>query len=92
MLENDLKKVFRACSFNYVNKNLCDSVEAILTWQKALHEVNIDNIEPMYNTLGNDAKSITNPDEVVKENGDIFANAPETKDNFFLVPKVIDKK
>ena len=92
MLENDLNKVFRACGFNYVDKNLYDDLEKIIAWQNVLREVDVRGVEPMYNTLGNDAKSITNVDNVVKENGDIFANAPEMEDNFFLVPKIIDKK
>ena len=92
MLDEDLNKVFRACGFNYVDKNLCDDLEKIIAWQNVLREVDVQDVEPMYNTLGDGAKAIANTDDVVKENGDIFANAPEMEDNFFLVPKVIDKK
>ena len=43
----------------------------------------------MYNTLGNDVTYIANDDTIQNENSQILANAPETEDNFFLVPKVI---
>ena len=92
MLNEELKKVFRACGFSSVEENLRNDLEKIIAWQNILREVNISGIEPMYNTLDDNSKAITNPDDVVKENSDIFANAPEMEDNFFLVPKVIDKK
>ena len=92
MLDEDLNKVFRACGFNYVDKNLCDDLGKIIAWQNVLREVDIRGVEPMYNTLGEDAKAITNADDIVKENSDIFLNATEMDENFFLVPKVIDKK
>ena len=92
MLDEDLNKVFRACGFNYVDKNLCDDLGKIIAWQNVLREVDIEGVEPMYNTLGDNVKTIANLDEIVKENSDIFSNAPEIEDNFFLVPKVIDRK
>ena len=67
-------------------------MEKIIAWQKVLQEVDIECVEPMYNTLGDDVMAITNTDSIVQENSDIFSNAPEIEDNFFLVPKVIDKK
>lgn len=92
MLDEDLNKVFRACGFNYVDKNLCDDLEKIIAWQNVLQEVDVEGVEPMYNTLGDNVMAITNTDSIVQENSDIFSNAPEIEDNFFLVPKVIDKK
>ena len=92
MLDEDLNKVFRACGFNYVDKNLCDDLGKIIAWQNVLREVDIEGVEPMYNTLGDNVKTIANLDEIVKENSDIFSNAPEIEDNFFVVPKVIDRK
>lgn len=92
MLDGDLNKVFRACGLMSVDTSLQDDLENIISWQNVLREVDIRGVEPMYNTLGEDAKAITNADDIVKENSDIFLNATEMDENFFLVPKVIDKK
>ena len=85
----DLAKVFKSCGFNKVDEKLAQDLNKIITWQEKLKQIPIDNIEPMYNTLGDDANYISNDDNIEKENSDVLANAPETEDNFFLVPKVI---
>lgn len=92
MLDEDLKKVFRACGFSSVDENLREDLEKIISWQNVLKEVDIEGVEPMYNTLSKDALAITNNDDVIENEDDIFLNAPEKEDDFFLVPKVIDKK
>ena len=85
----DLAKVFKSCGFNKVDEKLAQDLNKIITWQEKLKQIPIDNIEPMYNTLGNDVTYIANDDTIQNENSQILANAPETEDNFFLVPKVI---
>ena len=85
----DLAKVFKSCGFNKVDEKLAQDLNKIITWQEKLKQIPIDNIEPMYNTLGNDVTYIANDDTIHNENSQILANAPETEDNFFLVPKVI---
>lgn len=85
----DLAKVFKSCGFNKVDEKLAQDLNKIITWQEKLKQIPIDNIDPMYNTLGNDVTYIANDDTIQNENSQILANAPETEDNFFLVPKVI---
>ena len=91
-MEN-LSKIFKAAGLNYVDEELVKDVARIIEWQQILKEVNIDGVEPMYNTLGENAKYISNEDVVVRENADIFANAAEKEisdtENFFVVPKVL---
>ena len=91
-MEN-LNKIFKAAGLNHVDEELVKDVARIIEWQQILKEVNIDGVEPMYNTLGENAKYISNEDVVVKETADIFANAAEKEigeiENFFVVPKVL---
>ena len=73
----NLSKIFKPAGLNYVDEELVKDVARIIEWQQILKEVNIDGVEPMYNTLGESAKYISNDDVVVRENADIFANAAE---------------
>ena len=88
----ETQKLFKACGFGEVNENEVHDIEKIIEWQNVLKTVDINGIEPMYNTLGNDAVAITNNDTAIDARDDIFSNAPEKDDNFFLVPKVVNKK
>ena len=91
-MEN-LSKIFKAAGLNYVDEELVKDVARIIEWQQILKEVNIDGVEPMYNTLGENAKYISNEDVVAKETADIFTNAAEKEvdgqETFFVVPKVL---
>jgi len=85
----NLDKIFKACGFNKVDEKLVEDINKIVDWQEILKEVSIEGVEPMFHTLGENAKYISNEDEVKNENIDVLTNAPEEEDNFFLVPKVI---
>ena len=89
----DLSKIFKAAGLNHIDEELAKDVTRIIERQQILKEVNIEGVEPMYNTLGESAKYISNDDVVVRENADIFANAAEKEigetENFFVVPKVL---
>ncbi len=91
-MEN-LSKIFKAAGLNYVDEELVKDVARIIEWQQILKEVDIDGVEPMYNTLGENAKYISNEDVVAKETADIFTNAAEKEvdrqETFFVVPKVL---
>ena len=89
-MSRDLLKVFKACGFGEVNEELARDVNKIVDWQVVLQSVNTNGVEPMYNTLG-EVEYIYNHDDVLKKNENIFRNAPETEDNFFVVPKVVVK-
>jgi aspartyl-tRNA(Asn)/glutamyl-tRNA(Gln) amidotransferase subunit C len=62
----------------------------ILSWVEQLREVNIEGVEPMTSVV---AQKIKMRDDVVTAGGDaaaIMANAPQSEDNFFVVPKVVE--
>ncbi|HEY1638384.1 MAG TPA: Asp-tRNA(Asn)/Glu-tRNA(Gln) amidotransferase subunit GatC [Rhizomicrobium sp.] len=62
----------------------------ILSWIEQLQEVEIDGVEPMTSVV---AQKLKMRDDVVTSGGDaaaIVANAPQSEDNFFVVPKVLE--
>jgi aspartyl-tRNA(Asn)/glutamyl-tRNA(Gln) amidotransferase subunit C len=65
-------------------------LNAMLAFVEQLSEVNVDGVEPMTSVTPMEMKK--RPD-VVTEGNDadaILKNAPQTQDNYFLVPKVIE--
>jgi aspartyl-tRNA(Asn)/glutamyl-tRNA(Gln) amidotransferase subunit C len=62
----------------------------ILSWIEQLQEVEIDGVEPMTSVV---AQKLKMRDDVVTSGGDaaaIVANAPQSEDSFFVVPKVLE--
>ena len=69
---------------------LAGELNSILTWIEMLQEVDTDGVEPMTSAV---ETTMTMRDDVVNKGGHaeiIVANAPETEDNFFMVPKVVE--
>ena len=69
---------------------LAGELSNILSWIEQLNEVDIDGVAPMTSVV-----DVTLPmrEDEVTDGGhadDIVGNAPETTDNFFVVPKVIE--
>ena len=65
-------------------------LNGILGWVEQLQEVDVQGVEPMTSVV---AQKLKMRDDVVTSGGDadaIVANAPETEDNFFVVPKVVE--
>jgi aspartyl-tRNA(Asn)/glutamyl-tRNA(Gln) amidotransferase subunit C len=71
-------------------EHLKDEINAMLAFVEQLQEVNVEGVEPMTSvtpmamkkrhdvvTAGNDAEAV-------------LKNAPQSDDNFFLVPKVVE--
>lgn len=93
MDEKELEKIFKASGMLKVNNNIKNDIVKIIEWQNLLREVNINGVEPLYNTIGDENvlyQQDCSNDKCEKE--DIFENAPEKENNFFLVPKVINRK
>ena len=70
--------------------HLKGELNAILAFVEQLSEVNIEGVEPMTSVTPMDMKKrhdVVNDGEIADE---IVANAPETQDHFFLVPKVVE--
>ena len=71
-------------------KHLRGELNAILQWVEQLGEVKVEGVEPM--TSVTPMKLPMRKDEVT-DGGDaarVLANAPQTDDGFFLVPKVVE--
>lgn len=65
-------------------------LNTILGFIEQLSEVDVEGVEPMTSVMPMDMKKRS--DEVTdgSKAADIVANAPESDDNFFVVPKVIE--
>ncbi len=65
-------------------------LNAILGFVEQLDEVDVEGVEPMTSVTPMEMKK---RQDAVTDGGkaaDIVANAPESEDNFFLVPKVVE--
>jgi aspartyl-tRNA(Asn)/glutamyl-tRNA(Gln) amidotransferase subunit C len=70
--------------------HLQGELNAMLAFVEQLGEVNVDGIEPMTSVTPMEMKKrpdVVNDGEIADE---VVANAPETQDHFFLVPKVVE--
>ncbi len=69
---------------------LARELNGIMTWIEQLAEVDVKGVEPMASAV--DLK-LPMREDVVTEGGDpqrVLANAPLSRDNFFVVPKVVE--
>jgi aspartyl-tRNA(Asn)/glutamyl-tRNA(Gln) amidotransferase subunit C len=69
---------------------LAGELNGIMAWIEQLAEVDTDGVEPMASAV--DLK-LPMREDVVTEGGDparVLSNAPAYKDNFFVVPKVVE--
>ncbi|MCY6380496.1 Asp-tRNA(Asn)/Glu-tRNA(Gln) amidotransferase subunit GatC [Hoeflea prorocentri] len=65
-------------------------LNTILGFVEQLNEVDVEGVEPMTSVMPMPMKK---REDVVNDGGkadDIVANAPQTDENFFLVPKVVE--
>ena len=65
-------------------------LNTILGFVEQLNEVDVNGVEPMTSVMPMPMKK---REDVVNDGGkaaDIVANAPESDENFFLVPKVVE--
>lgn len=70
--------------------HLQGELNAMLAFVEQLREVNVDGVEPMTSVTPMEMKKrpdVVNDGEIADE---VVANAPETQDHFFLVPKVVE--
>ena len=71
-------------------ETLAAELSGILGWVEQLGEVDVEGVEPMTSVT---PMAMKKREDVVTEGGraaDVVANAPETEDNYFLVPKVVE--
>lgn len=69
---------------------LAGELNTILHWVEQLNEVDVEGVEPMTSVtpmaLKRRADEVTDGDR----RDDILANAPDTREGFFAVPKVVE--
>jgi aspartyl-tRNA(Asn)/glutamyl-tRNA(Gln) amidotransferase subunit C len=71
-------------------EHLKGELNAMLAFVEQLQEVNVEGVEPMTSVTPMAMKKRA---DVVNDGGmaeDIVKNAPQSDDNFFLVPKVVE--
>ena len=87
-----VKKIANLSKINLSEKeseNLKHELNKILDWVDDLKKVDTNMVEPMLSVFNENMKmrddkvELTNTDE-------ILSNAPDKKENFFVVPKVIE--
>jgi aspartyl-tRNA(Asn)/glutamyl-tRNA(Gln) amidotransferase subunit C len=70
--------------------HLQGELNAMLAFVEQLSEVDVEGVEPMTSVTPMEMKKradVVNDGEIADE---VVANAPETQDHFFLVPKVVE--
>ena len=69
---------------------MMNELNGILAWAEQLAEVDVTDVAPMTSVVEQRLKM---RDDVVIEGGNadaLMANAPESVDHFFVVPKVVE--
>ncbi len=68
---------------------LADELSQILSWIETLQEVDVEGVQPMTSVV---EMQLREREDVVADGNcrdDVLANAPETEESHFVVPKVI---
>ena len=71
-------------------EHLKGELNTILGWVEQLGELDVADVEPMTSVVEVDMKKRA---DIVSDGGiadQIVANAPETEDHYFVVPKVVE--
>ncbi len=69
---------------------MAEKLSGILDWIEQLNEVDIEGVEPMTSVT---PMRLKRRDDVVTDGdrqGDVLANAPDAREGFFAVPKVVE--
>jgi aspartyl-tRNA(Asn)/glutamyl-tRNA(Gln) amidotransferase subunit C len=69
---------------------LAEELNGILGWIEQLNEVDVSGVEPMTSVV---AMKMKWREDKVTDGGipaEIVGNAPQSEDNFFVVPKVVE--
>ena len=72
-------------------ENLASELSHILGWIEQLNEVNTDDVIPMCSGVASMQLRLRQ-DKISEENqqSDVLSNAPDSRDGFFAVPKVLE--
>ena len=90
--EKTLDQIKKAAKINIDKEKTKIDLEQTLIWIKRMDEVNTDNIEPLINPLDEIVNySYKYTEEEVFQKEDVFSNASNTEDDFFVVPKAVKR-
>ena len=70
--------------------SLAEELNGILGWIEQLNEVDIEGVEPMTTATPMALKRRADEATEGDRRDDVLRNAPETRDGFFVVPKVVE--
>jgi aspartyl-tRNA(Asn)/glutamyl-tRNA(Gln) amidotransferase subunit C len=71
-------------------ENVAKELSSIIGFMEQLNEVNVDNVDPMTSVTPTLLKKRTDVVNDGNQQSKILSNAPDTREGFFAVPKVVD--
>ena len=71
-------------------ENVAKELSNIIGFMEQLNEVNVDNVEPMTSVTPTVLKKRTDAVNDGNQQSKVLSNAPDTREGFFAVPKVVD--
>ena len=71
-------------------ENVAKELSSILGFMEQLNEVNVDNVEPMTSVTPTVLKKRTDVVNDGNQQSKVLSNAPDTREGYFAVPKVVD--
>ena len=71
-------------------ENVAKELSNIIGFMEQLNEVNVDNVEPMTSVTPTVLKKRTDVVSDGNQQAKVLSNAPDTREGFFAVPKVVD--
>ena len=87
-----VKKISNLSKLNFDDnqeENIKNELNNILNWVDDLKKVNTQEVEPMLSVF-NEKINMRSDDVEITNQNEILSNAPEQKEGFFVVPKVIE--
>ena len=71
-------------------ENVAKELSNIIGFMEQLNEVNVNNVEPMTSVTPTVLKKRTDVVNDGNQQSKVLSNAPDTREGFFAVPKVVD--
>ena len=71
-------------------ENVAKELSNIIGFMEQLNEVNVDNVEPMTSVTPTVLKKRTDVVNDGNQQSKVLSNAPDTREGFFAVTKVVD--
>ena len=71
-------------------ENVAKELSSIIGFMEQLNEVNVDNVDPMTSVTPTLLKKRTDVVNDGNQQSKVLSNAPDTREGFFAVPKVVE--